>query len=333
MTHYTLLDRDVVRHVFVAASLLLLTSACETAKPPRAQAAATVQQASPAPVPPSLADPEANYLSAKRAYLAFLDSARKHGTSDSVLNVRDDDAIRDLAARMRKIFGPLHAEIFADSGTSNVSSLLPSDMDFGAVDGITYWSSDSMRVLVTTRALLTGYLKERAAAGDTTLPLDPISTLARQEVYSHAFPEDTFVLRYADIPVDHAGESGVVAAMLVARAQDYAAFTPDNVMVSVIRGDRIYLVEARPRALIPPDASCVAIWTNAERQRDSLYDAGQSTPSDTAARDSSFRIADRIEERGQASVGQCYAEHVRSDPRFAAIVQQVAEIVRRLPRG
>jgi hypothetical protein len=190
-----------------------------------------------------------------------------------------------------------------------------------------------MRVLVTSRALLAGYLRERLAAGDTTLPLDPMSALARQELYADAFPEDAFVLRYADIPVDHAAESGVVAAMLVARAQDYTAFTPNDVMVSVVHGDRIYLVEARPRALIPPDASCVALWTDAERKRDSVLVPDRSTPIDTAAaaRDTSLRIADRVEERGESLVGQCYAQHVQTDPRFAALVQQVAAIVRRLP--
>jgi hypothetical protein len=126
-----------MRYAIIAASLLLLASGCEASKAPQAQAPGAAPQSSPAPTPASFADPEANYLYAKRTYLAFLDSERKRGASDSVLNARDDDAIHDLSARVRKIFEPLRAEGITDSGTSNVSSLLPTDMDLGALDGIT----------------------------------------------------------------------------------------------------------------------------------------------------------------------------------------------------
>jgi hypothetical protein len=74
---------------------------------------------------------------------------------------------------------------------------------------------------MTRRALLAGYLLERETAGDSTLPRDPASALTYGELYAEAFPEDAMVLHYADIPVDSAEQSGVVAAMLVARAQDF----------------------------------------------------------------------------------------------------------------
>ena len=113
--------------------------------------------------------------------------------------------------------------------------------------------------------------------------------------------------------MNHAAKSGVVAAMLVARAQDIGPFTPGQVIVSVVRGNRVYLVEAPASALIEPMAPCVGIWSEVAAKRDIHIEAGQRA-TDTTARDSNFRIADKLEWQGDTLVRQCYAEHVTADP-------------------
>jgi hypothetical protein len=158
------------------------------------------------------------------------------------------------------------------------------------------------------------------------MPRDPVSALARPELYGEAFPEDAAVFRYADIPVDHAAQPGVVAAMLVARAQDFGLQTPNEVMVGIVRENRVYFADAPARALIAPMAACVSIWDEAMRKRDSLLKAGKSNPKDTTASD----LSSHIEENADAAARQCYAEHAPADPRFAALAQQVASIVQRV---
>ena len=297
----------VVRRLLAAAPLLLLATACSVGKAP--------QQA----------DAEADYVSAKRAYLASLAADRNRGTPDSVLDAYEEAALRDLAGRLRKILGPFQAVGFADSGTSNVTTLVL-QVDFGAIDGIAYHSPDSTTVLVTTRALLAAWLRD-SVAGDTTTPRDPASALARPELYARAFPEDAAVFKNADIPLGHPAQSGVVAAMLVARAQDFGAFTPNEVVVSVVRGNRVYLADAPARALIPPMPSCVSVWDEARRKEDSLFEARRSDSTRSTGSDSS----EHTEDRADAAVRRCGAEHVSADPRLAVLVQQVDSIVRRLP--
>lgn len=268
---------------------------------------------------------ESDYLAAKRAYLTSLAADRNRGTPDSVLDAGESAALRDLAARLRKILGRFPAKGFSDSGTSNVTVLLP-QMDFGAIDGIRYESSDSLTVVVTTRALLDAWLRD-PVAGDTTVPRDLASALALPELYEKGVPEDAAVFRYADIPVGPAAQAGAVAAMLAIRAQDVGPFTPNEVIESVVRGNRIYLVEAPARVLIAPMDSCVDIWHEAMGKEDSLFQERSSHPTATAAKDSSIAF----EEHAYSAVRQCYAEHVPADPRFAMLVQQVDSIVRRLP--
>lgn len=130
-----------MRYVFAAVSLLLLASGCEAAKTPRAQ-----QQASNSRSEDSVADAEADYVSAKHRYLAALAADKDRGTPDSVLRTREAVALGDLADRLRRILGPFKGKGFADSGTINVTSLRPPDTDFNSLDGMTYRSSDSITV-------------------------------------------------------------------------------------------------------------------------------------------------------------------------------------------
>ncbi|HKN65243.1 MAG TPA: hypothetical protein VJW73_03150 [Gemmatimonadaceae bacterium] len=280
----------------------------------------------------------------KRAFIASLAAEKKRGTPDSVLDAHEAAALRQLAGQLRKTLGPFHAEGFADSGRANVTALVP-QLDFGGIDGIVYESSDSITVVVTTRTLLQAWLRD-PVAGDTLLPRDPVKALAHTALYESGIPQDAALSRYADIPVDHATLSGVVSAMLVLRAQDVGAYAPNEVIASVVRGNRLYLIEAPTRAVIEPMAPCVPIWDEAERRVDSLnhssrphvdslFRASRSNPSDTAALDSAIRTAagtrDRIEYHADTLFRQCYAEHVAADPRFADLAQEVGSIVRRLP--
>jgi hypothetical protein len=320
----------IVRYLFAAASFLLLASSCETSKAPRAPAPGSVQQASPAPPHASTGDAEADYLAAKYAYLASFAADAKRGVPDSISGPREALALRDLADRLRTILGPFHGEGLAGPGTSNITTVYP-QMDVDNLDGMVYQSSDSLTVLVTTRTLLAAWLRSPVAPADSMLPRDPMTALARSEVYAVAFPEDAAVMRYADIPVDHAAESGVVAAMLVLRAQDIGPFTPNDVMVSVMRGNRLYFAEQPARVIIAPMPSCVAMWNAGKGKQDSLIEAGRSNLNDSTARDASWRMADQAEEHADSVYRQCYAEHVPTDARFAQLTQQVASIVRRLP--
>jgi hypothetical protein len=218
-------------------------------------------------------------------------------------------------------------------------------LGFGAIDGIRYESADSVTVVVTTRTLLDAWLHD-PVAGDTALPRDPVKALTRTELYENGIPEDAAVSRYADIPVDLATPSGVVSAMLVLRAQDFGVYAPNEVIASVVRGNRVYLIEAPTRAVIEPMSSCVPIWkgangkvdsvNQAERPTvDSLTRALKSNPTDTAALSASIRsqgrITDQIENHADTLFRQCYAEHVTADPRFAVLTAQIDSIVRRLP--
>jgi len=319
----TLLPPRAIKHVFAAASLLLLGSACGIDKSPPANA--------PAHTEASGSITEADYVAAKDAYVKTFAADEKRGTPYSVSGPRENAALRDLADRLRKILGPFQGEGFAGPGTSNITTLYP-EMDVDNLDGIVYESSDSLTVLVTTRTLLAAWLRDSIVPSNGLVPHDPMTALTQSEVYALAFPEDAMVVRFADIPVDRAAESGIIAAMLVRRTQDFGPSTPNDVMVSVLRGNRLYFAEQPARVLIAPTPACDTMWHDAAQKQDSVVEAGRSNATDTAARDRSWHIAEQMGDQRDSLFLRCYAEHVSADPRFAELAQQVASIVRRLPQ-
>ena len=309
-----------MKHVFAAASLLLLASACGIDKSPPADA--------PAGSEASTGYTEADYVAAKDAYLKTFAADEKRGVPYSVSGPRETAALHDLADRLRKMLGPFQSEGFTGAGTSNITTLYP-EMEVDNLDGMVYQSSDSLTVLVTTRTLLAAWLRDSLV--NNRVPHDPMTALAQSVVYEYAFPEDAAVIRFANIPIDHAAESGIVAAMLVARAQDFSPFTPNDVMVSVLRGNRLYFAEQPARALIAPTPSCDTTWHDAGAKQDSVIEAGRSNPTDSAAKERSWHVAEQMGDQRDSLFLHCYAEHVTADPRFAQLAQQVSSIVRRLP--
>ena len=101
---------------------------------------------------------------------------------------------------------------------------------------------------MTTRSLLATWLTEVGRG----IPRDPIEALRAPDFYTFAINTQSAVYRYATIPVAGASRLGIVAAMLVIRAQDTGPLTPDQVIVSVVRGSRVFIVTAPAAAMIHP---------------------------------------------------------------------------------
>jgi hypothetical protein len=216
------------------------------------------------------------------------------------VSAADDSALRDLQTLLIPIVGDFIAPGIAVGGRINLETLLPGDLASGLADGMLYQSPDSAtRVLVTTHDLMRSWIAWYFDQ-DSAVSRDPATALKNPDVLTQIFNVDAHVNRYADIPIDGAASHGVVSAMLVARAQDDCFCTPDEIMLSVARGDRIFVIDAPASDTIPVPQECRAF----------------ATPG-TAAADSVFR--------------RCYAQRVSQEPRFHRLVAQVQRVVGTLP--
>ena len=269
-----------------------------------------------------------DYFSAKAEHVGQIGRRQKAGEADSTLLRAEDSARVDLASRLEQLIGDVPLPPSYSKGETNFSSLFPDDMGGAALDGLLFKSGDSALVIASTRELLVGWLRN-SARDDSTMPTNPLVALAKPETYSIALDADAAVGRYADLTPDAASANGVVAAMLVHRAQDIGDFTPDEVIVSVLRGERAFIALQPARVRIPPPAECVAARDSAiaeaHRHVDAYYASGQK---DTVE----FARYSRGEDNADAGSRECYARFAARDPQFAPLRAQVRDIAAMLPR-
>lgn len=238
-----------------------------------------------------------------------------------------DSALRDLESLLRPLVGDFTAPWIAGRGRINVQTLLPGDQVSGLPDGMLYQSRDStIQVLVTTHDLMASWI-EWLFSRDTIIPRDPRLALGNEDVLTQVFDVNAHVFTYTDIPVDSA-PPGIIAAMLVARSQDYSPQPANELLISVERGTRIFIIDAPAAVTIPIPPRCAAAADSGRARSGTLVDSAYRTrPPDGTLLERSFRNSDVT----NAAFRRCYGELVAREPQFRELVAQVRRLVETLP--
>jgi hypothetical protein len=162
--------------------------------------------------------------------------------------------------------------------------------------------------VVTTRSLLKTWLDHTRRG----ISRDPVSALRDPDFYTFAINSDAATYRYATIAVPDSSRLGLIAAMLVLFAQDSGPFTPQEVIVTAVRGSRVFIVTGPAAVKIKPPRACLGV-------RDSViaHVAGRNLPPSQDPADDAYRA--------------CYGERVPRYPAFQKILAQVQGIAANLP--
>jgi hypothetical protein len=264
------------------------------------------------------------YESRRDAYRRTLTAREKRGEN---IEAAERSALRELESLLRPIVGDFSAPWARRRGRMNQTTLTPGSVDSGLPDGILYESRDStIQVLVTTRDLMLSWL-DSSFSGDTTVSRDRAHALGNDDVLTQIFDRDAAVYSYTDIPVDST-LSGVVSAKLVSRSQDYAPSEADEIMVSVARGTRVFVIDAPARDTLPIPLACSESADSGKAISKAFIDSAfQTTPQDTALTTKAVQNDDRT----NAQFRRCYGEAAPRHPRFQALVAQVRQLVESLP--
>lgn len=253
---------------------------------------------------------DSSYVAARNAAIRALTAREQRGDTGSTLVAAGDSALQALENQLRRVVGPFSAPEFTGPGRINLQTLFD-ELGFGALDAMMYQSSDGRSfTVVTTRSLLARWLTE-PTSHSRPLPHDPISALRSPQFYGEALQRDAQFFRYADIPISSSSSSsGVVTAMLVLEAQDIGPFTPDNVIVSVSRGSRIFIVVAPASVIIETPTACRRIWQSA-----------------TSGKVAAIASQDSVDVAYRA----CYALHAQRNAALKKLSAQVDGIAASLP--
>lgn len=262
------------------------------------------------------ASPVQDYLAARDAYLKTFKGSAPGG--DSPATAAHDRALGDLEARLRSIVGPTRIEGFPAEGKINLDSLAEGDASFGLLDGLVYAApDDKTRIVVTTRELLdqwfAGHRRWWNDKNDMPPGLEP--ALKSEAFYTQALYTDAYFFEFIDLPVTQPAGATFAFAALVGRAQDVGLETPDEIVVTLLRGGRAYVIVASAAAKAETTPQCVQSWKRAEAQ------------AEKAASDK----GDQLREAGYRAYRRCFAAQAPRQSYFPALRKQAQALIDELP--
>jgi hypothetical protein len=284
------------------------------------------------PAAANAASTEESYFATRDAYIDKLKPTEINVDVDERVLKQEQAAREDLERQLRRIVGTVEIKGFAGPGKSNLETLFKGDQGFGLLDGLLYSSADDKtHIVVSTDALLDHWLKEHKDWWGGTVanvPQEVGAVFKSEAFYTQVLQTDAAVFKYAELPVAKPGAAKLASAMLVARAQDLGPRTPDELIVAVLQGGRVFVVTAPASARIEPMPACERIWQEAVRKSTAAQEAyAKSEPKDEKLAEQSTRL----EEEGDAAFRRCFAERATSHASFAMLTQQAQVLVDRFP--
>jgi len=262
------------------------------------------------------ASAEQDYLAARDAYLAQFKGSAPGG--DDPVTPAHDRALGDLAARLRAIIGPTQIAGFPAQGKINLESLAEGDLGFGLLDGLVFAApDDKTQVVVTTRELLDAWLAGHRRWWDdkNDMPQGLEAALKSEAFYTQALSTDAYFYQFVDIPVARPAGATFAFATLVGRGQDVGREAPDEIVVTLLRGDRAYVIVASAAVAAKTTPQCVQDWRKAEKQADKAQgDKGE-----------------QLRDAGYAAYRRCFAAQAPRQGYFATVVKQVQALIDALP--
>jgi hypothetical protein len=285
-----------------------------------------------APVTAKAASRAEAYFSSRDAYIAKFKAIGDAQKVDDDALKQHELAINELGKLLRPIVGPVAIESFPAEGKSNLDSLFEGDLGFGLLDGLRYSSADDKtHVIVTTNALFAHWLREHKdwwGPKVANVPQEVNAALTSEAFYTQALQTDAAISKYVELPVAKPAKAKFAFAMLLAHTQDVGPRTPDELIVAVVQGARVFVVSAPANAKIEPMPACQQIWREAERKAAAAQDAY------IASRLKDEKLSEqrnRLEEEGDAAFHRCFAQRAKSEKFFAELTRQAQGLIDRLP--
>jgi hypothetical protein len=265
----------------------------------------------------SAASPVDDYIAVRDAYQKeFKD---RDIVGDEPARAAYERARADLEARLRGIVGPARIEGFPAEGKINLGSLSEGDEEFGRLDGLVYSPSDRKRsVVVTTDDLLDKWLAAHRTwwSGKDDMPPGVEAALKSEAFYTQALNTDAAFFKFVDLPLAEPAGATFAYAALVGRAQDYGLRQPNELIVVLRRGGRLFVVSAPAGATISAVPKCARSYEKAEKQ----------------ARATAGDKSEQLAEEAYRAYRQCFAAQARSASYFPVILKQAQALVDTLPK-
>lgn len=268
------------------------------------------------------ASPEDDYIAARDKAIAASAAQESANTAIETIDAQNEKALADLQQRLSGMIGPLTVKDFPSNGTINLESLNASDIGFGMLDGLRYANNDNGPSLVaTTRGLAERWLKSKANEEDESLrlPAGIDAALKLDAFYTQAIGSDAAFSGTLDFALKKPDGADMAFARLGGWTQDVGPIYEQEVIVTLVKGDRVMIAEAAAVPPVPKITACDAVWAAADAAAQKFQETYQaSDPKDEKA----FDAANAAWEKGDGDYRACMAQHLPDDAAFPALLAQ-----------
>ncbi|MDX8480754.1 hypothetical protein RFN28_20105 [Mesorhizobium sp. VK24D] len=268
------------------------------------------------------ASPEGDYIAARDKAISDIAALETSNAEVETLDAANSKALADLEGRLSAILGPLAVEGFPATGKINLESLSPADIGFGMLDGLRYAKSDEgPSIVATTRGLTERWLQSKANEEDESLklPAGIGEALKLDAFYTQAIGSDAAFVKTLDFALKKPEGADIAIARLGGWTQDVGPIYNQQVVVAVVKGDRVLIAEAPATPPAPKIAACEALWTAADATAQKFQETYQGSDlKDQQAYDS----ANAAWEKGDADYRACMGERLPGDPIFPALLAE-----------
>ena len=244
---------------------------------------------------------------------------------------REPQALSELEKRMNSLIGPISVRSLPKAGF-NLSGLAH-DEGFGRLDGLLFSSEDGgTKLVVSTRPLLRSWLtahKNWSGEGraDNLSPHFP-AVLGTESFYTQAVADGSAYMIFAPLPVTAPPGAAFISATLDGQAQDVGLREPAKIVMSVLAGDRVYILMQELGVKIDALPACETIASKLLGKSDELlsrYRAGN------LADQKLFDEAETLELKSDQEYRRCFAAQAPKQPAFAAAIRQAQALLAILP--
>jgi hypothetical protein len=278
------------------------------------------------PVVSQAASLEDNYIAARDRYIAKL-SVKKLPAS---VQKQEDSFYADLAKQLRQIIGPTPIKGFPANGKNNIETLYNSDQGFGMLDGLVFASGDGKtRIVVTNDVLFAKWLRQHRNWWPKleNVPQKAEEALKSETFFTQALQGDAAVSTYGILPIKKPEGAKFAYATLVGRSQDIGPLVPDEIIVSVIQGPKIFVVSAPTGFEIKVVAACDEIWKASEKKASALQEAWSATE---RKNEKIYDAYSKAQQDGSDAFRACMFQHIaKADflPTLTAQAQALADLL------
>ncbi|MDR2857379.1 MAG: hypothetical protein LBV50_05985 [Novosphingobium sp.] len=273
----------------------------------------------------SAASPEQDYIALRDKAIARTAAMERAKTPIEQIDAENEKTLADLEKRLGDMLGPIAVKGFPQKGKIALETLNASDIDFGMLDGLRYFSDhDSPSLTVSTRGLTTRWLRSYP---NLRLPVRIEDALKLDKFYADAIGSDVTFSKTLDLALETPGGADLAVARLGGWTQDVGPIYDQRIIVGVVVGDRVLIADAPAVPAVPRFSECDAVWAaanaEAEKHRTVYFDSKLQNQRAYAAVNVAWN-------KGNADYLACMARNLRADPSFPALLAQAQSLADRM---